>query len=125
MIQVLIYEDNSELQEALKLLLESEGAFKVVGQNTNCCDVLKEMDRYHPDIIIMDVDLPMMSGIEGLKEIRKVNQQVKVLIFTMFGDEDLKEQSRVSGANGFLLKKTPPQKLLQYLKMMQEGKQVF
>ena len=111
----MLYEDNPQLREGLTMLIEGSEGFTVLASFKNCNNVLSEVEAFKPDVILMDIDMPGVSGIEGLKIIRQHNQEVKVLMLTVFDDNKNVFEALKSGANGYVLKKTPPAKLLEYI----------
>lgn len=115
MIKVLIYEDNPQLREGLTMLINGSDGFSVVASYKNCNNIIPELEAWNPDVILMDIDMPGVNGIEGLKRIREVNQNIKVLMLTVFDDNKNVFEALKNGANGYLLKKTPPAKLLEYI----------
>jgi len=115
MIKVLIYEDNPQLREGLTMLIDGSDGFSVVASYKNCNNIIPELEAWNPDVILMDIDMPGVNGIEGLKRIRDVNQNIKVLMLTVFDDNKNVFEALKNGANGYLLKKTPPAKLLEYI----------
>lgn len=121
MTKLLIYEDNPQLREGLTMLINGSEGFEVLAAFKNCNNVTEEVSAWKPDVILMDIDMPGINGIEGLKKIRQVNDEVKVLMLTVFDDNKNVFQSISSGANGYVLKKTPPTKLLEYIKEAQSG----
>lgn|SRR6476661_1019540 len=121
MIKVLIYEDNPQLREGLSLLINGSVGFEVVAAFKNCSNVADEVAAFQPDVVLMDIDMPVTNGIEGLKKIREQNTEVKVLMLTVFDDNKNVFEAIKSGANGYILKKTPPAKLLEYIEEAQSG----
>jgi DNA-binding NarL/FixJ family response regulator len=115
MIRVLIYEDNPQLREGLTMLIDGSDGFNVVASYKNCNNIIPELEAWKPDVILMDIDMPGVNGIEGLKKVREQNQDVKVLMLTVFDDNKNVFEALKNGANGYLLKKTPPAKLLEYI----------
>ncbi len=115
MIKVLLYEDNPQLREGLMMLINGSDGFEVVAAFKNCDNAPDEVDIYQPDVILMDIDMPGTNGIQGLKNIREVNEKVKILMLTVFDDNKNVFEAIKSGASGYLLKKTPPGKLLDYI----------
>lgn len=111
----MLYEDNPQLREGLTMLIEGSEGFTVLASFKNCNNVLSEVEAFNPDVILMDIDMPGVNGIEGLKLIRQHNQEVKVLMLTVFDDNKNVFEALKSGANGYVLKKTPPAKLLEYI----------
>lgn len=121
MIKVLIYEDNPQLREGLTMLINGSDGFEVLSSFKNCNNVLEEVQAFKPDVILMDIDMPGVNGLEGLKLIRDVDTTVKILMLTVFDDNKNVFQAISSGANGYILKKTPPGKLLEYIAEAQSG----
>lgn len=115
MIKVLLYEDNPQLREGLTMLISGSEGFEVVAAFKNCENVEGEVAAFEPDVILMDIDMPGVNGIEGLKRIRLVNDKVKILMLTVFDDNQNVFQAISNGANGYILKKTPPARLLEYI----------
>ena len=100
------------------MLIDGSEGFNVVAAYKNCNNILDEMEAWTPDVVLMDIDMPGINGIEGLKKVRQINQEVKVLMLTVFDDNKSVFEALKSGANGYLLKKTPPAKLLEYIEVV-------
>ena len=121
MIKVIIYEDNNQLRNGLAMLINGSEGFEVVATFRNCNTVEEDIIGHEPDIVLMDIDMPGIGGIEGLKLIRKLNSTCKVMMLTVFDDKKNVFESIRAGADGYILKKTPPVKLLEHLKDVYEG----
>ncbi len=122
MIRICIYEDNKQLRDSLSLLIESAGDLKLLEAFAHCRNVIEDYKRHQPDVILMDIDMPGRSGIEGLIELRSAGYtDVKVLMLTVFDDNESVFEAVKNGANGYLLKKTPPALLIEYMKEAYEG----
>lgn len=121
MIKLMLYEDNPQLREGLTMLLNGSDGFEVVGAFKNCNNVEDEVSAYEPDVILMDIDMPGTNGIEGLKRIRRITNDVKVLMLTVFDDNKNVFEAVRSGANGYVLKKTPPARLIEYITEANSG----
>jgi DNA-binding NarL/FixJ family response regulator len=121
MIKILIYEDNPQLREGLSMLINGSDGFEVLAGYKNCNNVVDEVEAWKPDVILMDIDMPGVNGIDGLKLIRKVNTDVKILMLTVFDDNKNVFESLRAGANGYVLKKTPPARLLEYISEAASG----
>ena len=111
----MLYEDNPQLREGLTMLIDGSEGYQVLASFKNCNNVLSEVEAFKPDVILVDIDMPGVNGIEGLKLIRQHNHEVKVLMLTVFDDNKNVFEALKSGANGYVLKKTPPAKLLEYI----------
>lgn len=121
MIKLLIYEDNPQLREGLTMLINGSEGFEVLAAYKNCDEVVEEVQAWKPDVILMDIDMPGTNGIEGLKRIRAMNSDVKILMLTVFDDNKNVFEAIKSGANGYILKKTPPSRLLEYIEEAASG----
>jgi len=121
MVKIVLYEDNPQLREGLTLLLNGSEGFEVIGAFRNCNNVVDEVEALAPDVVLMDIDMPGTNGIDGLKLIRQNNRTVKVLMLTVFDDNKNVFEAIRNGANGYLLKKTPPAKLLEYIQEAHTG----
>jgi DNA-binding NarL/FixJ family response regulator len=121
MIKLLIYEDNPQFREGLCMLLNGSDGFEVLAAYKNCNTVEDEVNAWKPDVILMDIDMPGTNGIEGLRRLRKVNVDVKVLMITVFDDNKNVFDAIRAGANGYLLKKTQPSRLIEYIQEASSG----
>ena len=120
-IRVAIFEDNRNLREGLYNLLESAEGLTCVGAFAHCERVIENIEETHPDVILMDIELPVMSGIEAVKQIRKIYPDVKILMETIFEEDEKIFQSICNGAQGYILKSTPPKEILNAIREIYEG----
>lgn len=121
MIRVVIVEDNNTIREGLKLLIDGTPGYSCVGAFITCEDLLAKIKTLELDVILMDIDLPGMSGIEGIKKIKQLNDEILILILTIYEENEMIFEALCSGASGYLVKKTPPSKLLDAIKEAYEG----
>ncbi len=120
-IRILIYEDNEELRSSLVSLLSAEEIFTIAGDFPQCKDVKYHIKKYRPDVVLMDIELPEMNGIEGVKYIRTVSKEVHILMITVFDDNTSVFDALYAGANGYLLKKYISERLINAIKDMLDG----
>jgi DNA-binding NarL/FixJ family response regulator len=120
-IRVAIFEDNRSLRESLFNLLESSGIFTCVGAFAHCERVIENIEETQPDVILMDIELPVVSGIEAVKLIRDKFPDLKILMETIFEEDEKIFQSICNGAQGYILKNTPPEEILNSIKEIYEG----
>jgi DNA-binding NarL/FixJ family response regulator len=122
MISTAIIEDNQRYRQLLEEIIGTSEKATVVFASDNCNNLIVDLGGVRPDVMIMDIDLPGKSGIEGTLDLKKKYPQIKVLILTVFEDEDKIFSAIKAGADGYLLKKDPPQKILDSVQDVFEGK---
>lgn len=120
-IRIIIFEDNDRLRQSLAYLLQSAPEYEVLGDYNNCSDAVNITRVYEPDVVLMDIDMPGESGIRGVSLVKETRPQTAVIMYTVFEDEEKLFQCLCAGANGYLLKKTPPEKLFEALREVMEG----
>jgi DNA-binding NarL/FixJ family response regulator len=118
---VFIYEDNNARRDSLRALLDISPSTKFAGDAPDCRNVLDDMTQFQPEVVLMDINMPHANGIEGLKKIRTHFPHIKVLIQTVLEDDDTIFECIKNGADGYLLKKDPPQKIIDSINDVQEG----
>jgi len=115
-IRVGIIEDQREIREGLRALIEGTEGYNVAGSFGSMEQALAEISRASPDVILVDIGLPGMSGIEGIPMLRELCPEAGILVLTVYGDDERIFGALCAGASGYLLKKTPPTRLLESLK---------
>jgi two-component system, NarL family, response regulator DesR len=103
-MRVVIADDSTLMRERLQDVLRSFGQLEVVGTFNNGIDALKALQTLKPDLAILDIKMPGLSGLEVLKETRKVNKTIQFIILTLHGTEYYRQQAIASGANYFFSK---------------------
>lgn len=121
MTAVSIYEDNDELRSLLRLLIGGAEGFRVVGAYGNGRRVVEQVRHDQPDIVLMDIDMPGRDGIECVRLLKETNATIRVLMHTVFGDDDRLFACLSNGADGYLLKKDTSTHLLKALSEVAEG----
>ncbi|MBC5837537.1 response regulator [Flavobacterium muglaense] len=120
-IRIFIYDDSDERRDSLKALLMLNDDFKFVGEAMNCKNVLFEIETYYPDVVLMDINMPEVDGIEGLRQIKTHHPEVKVLMQTAFDDSEKIFTCIKNGASGYILKNDKPQRILQAIEEVNQG----
>jgi len=118
---IIIFDDNDRLRESLVYLLNGDKRYKVVYDCNNCDDAASLARVYQPEVVLMDIDMPGTSGIEGVRQIKEARPQTAVIMYTVFEDDEKLFACLCAGANGYLLKKTPPARLFDSIEEVMEG----
>lgn len=120
-IRVLIYEDNDYLRDTLVQVLMTSDKVEVLNAYTDCRNVKQQVELYQPDVVLMDIDMPFVNGIEGTRIISSNYPLVQIIMLTVFDDDDKIFEAIFAGAAGYLLKKTEPQKLINAIVEVKDG----
>ena len=118
---VVIYEDNTDLCEALVQLLNTSDNYSCAGAFPNCINVVKDIQSLKPQVILMDIDMPGRNGIEAVQLIRQFDAEVKIIMLTVFDDNKNVIAAICAGASGYLLKKHCFEKLFGAIAESLEG----
>src|SRR5690242_7135619 len=120
-ISVSIVEDLKDIREHVKRVVEEADGFICLSTYSNAEDAITDIPALQPDIVLMDINLPGMSGIDCILKIKEQCKSTQFMMFTIYEDSEQVFDSLSAGANGYLLKKTPPDQILQALKELYEG----
>lgn len=119
--KIIIYDDDEILRQSISSLLSLEDDFLILTTKSNPLHVLADIEEYNPDVILMDIEMPAMSGVEAVKAIRTVYTELPVLMLTIFEDNENIYNALCAGASGYLLKKTDPESLANGIKDVING----
>jgi len=122
MIRTAIVEDQSRYRDLLRLILAGAENIQVVFEREHCRNIIDDVVKDMPDVLIMDIDLPGKSGIDAVIELKEVFPDIKILMLTVFEEDEKIFAAIKAGANGYLLKKDSPQKILDAIKELSEGR---
>ncbi|AFZ18619.1 response regulator [Allocoleopsis franciscana] len=120
-IRVLIVDDQPLIRQALKLLLANEDAMQVVGEASEGEAAIRQVEMLHPDVVLMDIQMPVMDGVAATREICQRFEQTKVLVLSVDDDDEYVALALRYGAAGYLLKNTPPEELALAIKAVYRG----
>ena len=120
-IKVAIVEDRREIREGLAMLIGGTEGFLCTGGYRSMEEALDKISRPLPDVVLMDIGLPGMSGIEGMQSLKQKYPDLLLLMLTIYDDDERIFDAMCAGASGYLLKKTPPARLLEGLREAVQG----
>ena len=120
-VRVMLIEDLREVRESLTILIDGTSGFRCVGSYRSMEEALARSDRERPDVILTDIGLPGMSGIEGIGILRERYPEAPILALTVYDDNSNVFNALCAGASGYLLKNTPPSRLLDSLREVVGG----
>jgi DNA-binding NarL/FixJ family response regulator len=120
-IRVALVEDDDEIREHLAHLLTRARGFECVGRSRSAEDAVAEIPRSRPDVVLMDINLPGMNGIDCVRKLKSLLPRAQILMLTIYEDSDRIFESLVAGASGYLLKRTPGERLLEAIREVRTG----
>lgn len=124
-VAVLLVDDHAVVRQGLRALLEAEGDIAVVGEAENGRQAVALTKKALPDVVLMDVAMPGMNGLEATRQIVKSVPSARVLVLTSYGDDDYVAQLMGAGATGYLVKQTAAADLLKAVRQVQKGHAFF
>ncbi|MBV9266583.1 MAG: response regulator transcription factor, partial [Acidobacteriaceae bacterium] len=124
-VRILIADDHTILRKGLRLLLERESDFAVIGEASNGREAMEAVDREHPQIVLMDIGMPILNGIEATKRICGTHPRTAVIILSVHSDEAYILRALKAGARGYLLKDSAETDLIQAVRAVSSGKAFF
>ena len=112
MINVAVVEDNDTIREGLKILIDGTSGYTCAAIYSECKAMIEDIAAVNPDILLMDIGLPGINGIEGIRQAKEILPKLTILVLTVYDENDLIFDALRAGASGYIAKKTPPSKLL-------------
>jgi DNA-binding NarL/FixJ family response regulator len=121
MLKVSIIEDNNTIREGLAALINGTTGYSCVGAFGDCESFLAKLPSLDVDVVLMDIALPGISGIDGIARAKKIKPELNILMLTIYEDSQSVFKALCAGACGYLVKKTPPSRLLEAIKDAHDG----
>jgi DNA-binding NarL/FixJ family response regulator len=124
-LKLLIVDDDALIREGLKILIELEDDFEVVGTASNGQEALELCKVLNPELVLMDIRMPVVDGVKGTRLIKQYNSDIKIVILTTFKDDEYIKDAVRSGAEGYILKNQPSDSIIESLRAVGKGNIVF
>lgn len=121
MIRIVIVEDNKTIRDGLTVLMNATNGLKCVAGYWDCESMLGNIKEDNPDLMLMDIGLPGMSGIEGIKRVKETFPEMVILVLSVYEDDENIFDAICAGASGYLIKKTPPARLIEAIQEAHAG----
>lgn len=121
MINVILIDDQQIIREGLKMLLSLDDDINIVAEGTDGSEALELIEKYNPDVLLIDIRMPIMNGVEATKLVKENYPNIKILILTTFNDNDYIFDSLKNGANGYLLKDADSDEIIDAIKNIYKG----
>jgi RNA polymerase sigma factor (sigma-70 family) len=120
-ITVSIVEDSDKLRETLTRVIERADGFSCVSNYANAEDALKDLPQIKPDVVLMDINLPGMNGVECVRQLKKIAPEIQVMMLTVYEDTENIFDALAAGASGYMLKRTAGKELLEAIEEVKRG----
>jgi len=120
-IKVCIFDDNKNIRNSLQLLLHGNNGIEVTGVYENANNIEEALIVSEPDLVLMDIEMPGIKGIEAVRQIKKFNAEITIIMQTIFEDEERVFSSILAGASGYLTKDAPPLTIIEAVKEAYKG----
>ena len=120
-IRVLVADDQSMVRAGFRMLLSGEEDIDVVAEASNGLEAVEKADRFHPDVILMDIRMPELDGLEATRRILATDNGARILVLTTFNLDEYVYEALRAGASGFVLKDDPPEQLISAIRIVAAG----
>jgi DNA-binding NarL/FixJ family response regulator len=125
MIRILVADDHPTSRGGIRFMLESQPDFQVVAEATNGAEAVRLADELRPDVVLMDLAMPTMSGVEATRQLHERQPETQVLVFTAYGDDENVVEALRAGAVGYVLKDAGSQELCRAVRQASAGRLVL
>ena len=111
-ISVLIVDDMARVRQGLQTILQLSEGFEVVGEADNGLEAIQAAEKLRPDVVLMDLEMPVLGGLEATRRIKEQHPEIGVVIVTIHGSDDVREQAMSVGSDAFIEKEAPTEQLM-------------
>jgi len=122
MIKIFVADDHSLIREGIKNLISSESDIKIIGESSDPYEVLEQLKKHKPDVIVLDISMPGKSGLDLLKEIKIQLPEIKVLMMSMLPEEQFAKRTLKAGASGYITKTSLPEEFIIAIRRVASGR---
>lgn len=120
-IRVLLYDDNEALRVSMETLISEQPEFELLAAMPNAETVVTDINQFKPDVVLMDIDMPIVNGVEAVRNIRKVNELLPVIMLTIFDDNENIFNAICAGATGYILKRYAAEEICDAIRNVMTG----
>lgn len=120
-MRVLICDDHTLFREGIKAILGADPAIEIVGEAADGRQAIESASQLHPDVVLMDVSMPNMIGYEAIRQIKKMDKKIRILVLTMYEEEEIIALCLNAGASGYILKDAPAVQLTEAIHIVHNG----
>jgi DNA-binding NarL/FixJ family response regulator len=110
--RILIVDDKARVRQGLRTILQLSEEFEVVGEAGNGVEAIRAAEKLHPEVVLMDLEMPVLGGLEATRRIKEQHPEIGVVILTIHGSDDVREQAARAGSDAFVEKEAPTKDLI-------------
>ena len=120
-IRVFLTDDHTLFRQGIRTLLSAEPDIEIAGESGDAAEAVERAPEVRPDVVLLDISMPGLSSFQAIRQLHKIRPETKVLLLTMYDDEDYLSESMESGANGYILKDSPAEQLVTAIREVHRG----
>jgi NarL family two-component system response regulator LiaR len=121
MVRIMLADDHPIVREGLRAVLETQPDFAVIAECSSGDEVLRRVTETHPDVLLLDLEMPIMDGVEAIRRLRQSAQTPRIIVFTAFDNDERIVNAIQAGADGYLLKGAPRDEIFKAIRLSMEG----
>ncbi|HLG75307.1 MAG TPA: response regulator transcription factor, partial [Ktedonobacteraceae bacterium] len=121
MVRIMLADDHPIVREGLRALLETQSDFEVIGESANGEETLRQVLRLRPDMLLLDLEMPVLDGVETIRRLCQLTMHPRIIVFTAFDDDERILHAIQAGADGYLLKDAPREEIFTSIRVTMAG----